>query len=171
VQDQREFKGDKARKIAQFATVFHMLQQGRPMLEYESMRDLFGFLKMPHLSKKHWSNNSGWLMAEYLHSAVMRRARNVLGAAKYIAVTCDEVTTVDNQFWLSIHAYTINNFYRSPILVSLERVLEGASSKALASAIVDALVVYVGLRSHDLVKKFVSCGADGASVFQVQFYP
>jgi hypothetical protein len=34
---QKDFKGDKARKIVQFATVCHMLQHGRPMLEYESM--------------------------------------------------------------------------------------------------------------------------------------
>lgn len=86
-------------KIAQFAqgsTIFHMLQHGRSMMEYESMRALYGFLKMPHLSKNHWSNNLGCIMVEFLHIVLMRRAKNMLGVAKYAAITYDEATTVDN---------------------------------------------------------------------------
>jgi hypothetical protein len=53
VQVQLGFKGDRARKMSQFAIVFHLLQNERPMLEYESLKELFRFLKMPNLSKKH----------------------------------------------------------------------------------------------------------------------
>jgi len=167
---QKEFKGDKTRKIAQFATVFHMLQHGRPMLEYESMRELFTFLKMPHLSKKHWGDNSGWLMAEYLHAQVMQKAREVIHGGKFLSISVDEVTTVDNQAWISIHAYVVQDFYRTPILVSVERLTEGAIAPKLAEVIVDALFAHGGLTPQHLLSKFVSFGADGASVFQVNDY-
>lgn len=35
--------GDKVKMIVEFATVFHTLQHGQPMLEFESMKG--GFLK------------------------------------------------------------------------------------------------------------------------------
>ena len=38
--------------IVQFAMVFHKLQHHRHVLEYESMQELFIFLKMSHLNKK-----------------------------------------------------------------------------------------------------------------------
>lgn len=87
-------------------------KNGRPMLEYKSPKELFMFSKMPNLSKKHWDDNSGWLIAEYLHKQVMVKSREVLSAAKYLAITCDEVTTVDNQNWISIHTYCMQDFYK-----------------------------------------------------------
>ena len=63
----------------------------------------------------------------------------------------------------------MENYYRIPILVSLERVPEGASSNQLKMAIVDALMVHGGLGMEELVKKFVSFGVDGASIFHVHF--
>jgi hypothetical protein len=164
---QKGFKGDRARKINQFGTMFHILQHGRPMLEYESMRQLFTFLKMPHLSKKHWSDNFGWLIAKYLYRQVMMKVVEVLAAARYVAITCDEVTTMDNQSWISIYAYVVEDFYRKPILVSLEQLTDGASAARLATTILDAMTTHGGLTREDLRKKLISFGADGAAVFQV----
>jgi hypothetical protein len=61
------------------------------------------------------------------------------------------------------------DFYRQPVLVSLERLTEGASAGRLATTIVDALATHGGLHKDDLRKKFTSFGADGASVFQVSY--
>jgi hypothetical protein len=97
-----------------------MLQHGRPMLEYGSMKQLFTFLKMPHLSKKHESDNSGWLITKYLYRQVIRKVVEVLAATRYVSITCDEVITMDNQSWISMHAYVIEDFYRKLILVSLD---------------------------------------------------
>ena len=167
---QKEFKGDKARKIAQFATVFHMLQHGRPMLEYESMRELFTFLKMPHMSKKHWGDNSGWLMAEYLYAQVMQKAREVIHGGKFLSISVDEVTTVDNQAWISIHAYVVQDFYRTPILVSVERLTEGATAPKLAQVIVDALFTHGGLTSQHLLSKFISFWGGWRMSFPGKFF-
>jgi hypothetical protein len=39
--------------------VFPLLQEGRPMLEYESLKPLFEFLAMPKNSKKNWKDSFG----------------------------------------------------------------------------------------------------------------
>lgn len=39
----------------QLATIFHLLQMGKPMVEYQTpMKPLFDFLKIPMKSHKHW---------------------------------------------------------------------------------------------------------------------
>jgi hypothetical protein len=41
------------------AVIFYLLQQGRPMLEYEAIFPLLWFLQTPKLPLRHWSDNSG----------------------------------------------------------------------------------------------------------------
>jgi hypothetical protein len=62
----QELKGERARKRLQMAVIYHTLDQGRPMLEYESMKPLLQFLETPKLGLWHWSDNGGWLMAEHM---------------------------------------------------------------------------------------------------------
>jgi hypothetical protein len=44
--------GEKVHKV-QFFIVLHLLWQGHPMLEYESLRPLFEFLVVPKNNKKY----------------------------------------------------------------------------------------------------------------------
>jgi hypothetical protein len=41
---------NNAKKVVQFASILHLLQQGHPMIEYEPLMPLFEFLALP---KKH----------------------------------------------------------------------------------------------------------------------
>jgi hypothetical protein len=45
--------GNNQRKVVQFAIVLHLLQQGCPTHEYETIRPLYEFLVVPKNSKKH----------------------------------------------------------------------------------------------------------------------
>jgi hypothetical protein len=63
--------GESRRKFVQLATLFHVLSHGRPMTEYEALRDLLKCLKTKHLPAKHWSDNSGWELAEHMHLVVL----------------------------------------------------------------------------------------------------
>jgi hypothetical protein len=45
------FKGEKERKRQKFDTILHLLQQGRPMLEFEAMKPFFFFFNFPMLLK------------------------------------------------------------------------------------------------------------------------
>ena len=52
VRVQRALKSDHARRVNQYARMFHLLSHGRPMLKYEAMQNPLEFMKMPHLSVK-----------------------------------------------------------------------------------------------------------------------
>jgi hypothetical protein len=41
------------KKKVQFTTLFHTLAIGRPMLQYESLEELFEFVKVPNFPKMH----------------------------------------------------------------------------------------------------------------------
>jgi hypothetical protein len=41
-------------------------------------------------------------------------------------MSCDEVTTINNQSWLFIHVYVTEEWKRVPILLNLQRVVNGA---------------------------------------------
>jgi len=45
---------EKHRKLIQFATLFHTLKHGRPLLEYEAHKDFFDFLNFEANPKMHW---------------------------------------------------------------------------------------------------------------------
>ena len=66
-------KGEHARKRLQFATILHLLQEGRSMLAYAALQPLLVFLDVPKLSKRHWSDSAGWELAECLYRQVQRK--------------------------------------------------------------------------------------------------
>ncbi|KAG0574823.1 hypothetical protein KC19_VG294800 [Ceratodon purpureus] len=98
-------RGERARKKIQFAVIFHLLSQGRPMLEYEASHSLFKYLLVPGLPKLHWSDNSGWEMADAMLKQVLKQNRVDMQSSNFLSMSCDEVTTIDNQSWISIHVY------------------------------------------------------------------
>jgi hypothetical protein len=48
-----------------------LLKNGRPMIDFESLKELFEFLKFANAPKKHWTNSSGWGMARAMHNMVL----------------------------------------------------------------------------------------------------
>jgi hypothetical protein len=70
---------------------------------------LFEFLVVPKNNKKHWTDNFGYTMVEFMYQEVMREIRVAMEATHYVAFNYDEVFTVDNQSWLFIHCYVIHN--------------------------------------------------------------
>jgi hypothetical protein len=59
-------------------------------------------------------------MAKFVHQEVLRVTRATMGATHYVALNYDEVSTLDNQSWLSIHCYVMQNWVKIPILISLD---------------------------------------------------
>jgi hypothetical protein len=157
---------EREKKKVQFATLFQILKDGRPMLEYESRAALYEFLNVPNFPRMHWSDNSGWTMAECMYAEVRTAISRVLVGANYVALTCDEVSTIDNGSWISIHAYVVQNWSRIPFLISLERVVEGGGSDNLTQVIIDALTGAAKIERPALSKTLLCFGADGVSTFQ-----
>ena len=152
-------EGERARKRLQFATILHMLQEGRPMLEYAALLRLLTFLGVPNLPKRHWSDNPGWGLAECMWSQVQLKTKAVMAKARFFSVTCDEVTTLDTHSWISIHGYVCDNWKRKPLLLSLERVTDGGGSDNLTAVILGALKNAAGFKETELVTRLASFGA------------
>ena len=157
---------EREKKKMQFATLFQILADGRPMLEYESRAALYEFLNVPNFPRMHWSDNSGWIMADFMYAEVRTAISRVLVGANYVALTCDEVSTIDNGSWISIHAYVVQNWSRVPYLISLEKVVEGSCSDNLTHVIIDALTQAAKMEKLALAKTLLCFGADGVSTFQ-----
>ena len=154
------------RKRVQFATLSQILSECRPMLEYESRLSLYELLKVPNLPHTHWSDNSGWTMAKYMYKQVTNAIKKFVQQAHYIAMTVDEVTTVDNGSWLSLHCYVMENWRRMPLLVCLKKVDVAPNADNLISLIIECVQSGGGVDREMVARKLLSFGADGATVLQ-----
>lgn len=84
------------------------------MIDFENYKKLFDFLKMPNNLWKHWTNTIAWNMVETIHEFAIQAIRPTMQKAHFIFISCDEVTTTDNQSWIYVHVYvveTIPNFF------------------------------------------------------------
>lgn len=78
-------------KRVQFATLFQVLSDRRPMLEFESRSNLYSFLGLPNLPSMHWSDNFGWIMAAHMYSFEQQKMKAMIIAADFIAITCENI--------------------------------------------------------------------------------
>jgi hypothetical protein len=70
--------GENQYNVVQFFILFHILQNGQPMLEYGYLKSLFDLLKMKNMSKKHWTNAFEWVMGEHIHLQVLKALKVVV---------------------------------------------------------------------------------------------
>jgi hypothetical protein len=89
------------------------------MLEYEAHKELFDFLGLEENLRMHWTNSISWAMVQHMHGIVLEATKSIVGATQFISLTCDEVNTIDNQSWLSIHAYVVQNLLQIPTFFPL----------------------------------------------------
>jgi hypothetical protein len=86
--------------------------------------------------------------------------------ARFILLICDKVTTLNNQSWISIHVYIVENWHRVPIFLNLERIVHGGTSDNLTSIIIRSLVIFGGMLETNITNKIVCFGANSVIVFQ-----
>jgi hypothetical protein len=135
------------------------------MVNYESLEGLYSFLEVPNLPRMHWSDNSAWLMAEFMFAEVTAAIRSRIKPAPYISISSDETTSCDNGSWISVHAYVCENWTRMPYLVSLQKVSESPSADHLTSMILQAPEDGGGVGTNDIAEKLLYFGTDGITMF------
>jgi hypothetical protein len=74
---------------------------------------------------------------------------------KYISKNNDKVTTINNQSWLSIHVYVIEQWRRFANLLNLYKIVDGIVVDSSTSLIVKNLVEYGGLKNVDIIDKLM----------------
>jgi hypothetical protein len=85
--------------------------------------------------------------------------------ARYLGISYDEVTTIDNQFWCNVHAYVVDNLKKIPLLLNLERVIGGGNVDNLIQLIMRSLMEYKVLTSNQIGNKLICFGLDGIVMF------
>ncbi len=48
-------------------------------------------------------------MAYIIHNIILHAIKHVIQKVIFIALSCDENTTIDNQSWISIHYYVVES--------------------------------------------------------------
>jgi hypothetical protein len=105
-------------------------------------------------------------MATYMYKQVLEETKRLIGEARYIVVTVDEVIAVDNSSFLSVHVYIVQDWVRIPLFVSLQRVECTANAHNLTELIMGAVRTGGNLDAETVAKKLFSFGADDASTLQ-----
>jgi hypothetical protein len=78
------------------------------------MKGLFQMLKVKFVSKKHWFDTLSWAMVEVIHELLLKATKATLVFATFIVINANEVTTINNIQWLSIHLYVVQGWKRIP---------------------------------------------------------
>jgi hypothetical protein len=48
-------------------------------------------------------------MVVAMHNVILKQIAMLVQQAKFISLSCDEVTILDNQFWTFVHGYVVDN--------------------------------------------------------------
>jgi hypothetical protein len=153
-------------KTIQMKCVFHLMTQGQPMADFSAMQDLLVKLNVADLPKRHWGELAGWDFSHAMAKVCSDRLKADIAKARFISVSADEVTAVDNSQWLSIHVYYNVNFSRQSHMLCIRRLYSEANANNLTNMIVEQLSWHGGISEMELVEKMIYFGADGAAVFQ-----
>ncbi len=94
----------------------------QPLINSKNMKMLFNFLKVKNMPHKRYNDSTYLEMVKMMHHIVMQSMKIVVQKVKYIIVSYDEVTTIDNQSWCNVHAYIVGGFRKVLVLLNFERV-------------------------------------------------
>jgi hypothetical protein len=76
------------------------------------------------------------------------------------------VTSCDQQSWVSIHAYVVENWQWIPSLLSLQWMVNGATFDNLIHILVVFMVFFGDLNQNTIASKLITFKPNGVSVFQ-----
>jgi len=101
-----------------------------------------------------------------MHKKIIKRVKEVIASSKYLALSCDEVTMIDNQSWISIHFYVVGDWCHIRILIYLQQVIEGRGVDNLIKVIMGDLKEHGVIYNVNIATKLISFGVNGLNVFQ-----
>lgn len=70
--------------------------------------------------------------------------------AHFFPLSCNDVTFVDGQSWISIHNYVVIDWKCIPILLTLKRVVDGGTINNLTLVIMQVVKTFGGLPTKDI---------------------
>jgi len=108
-------------------------------------------------------------MVECMHKKYNKKLKKVIVSFKYLALFCDEVITIDNQSWVSIHCYVVQDLcclFFFFLLIFRKQVTKGKGLNNLIKILMGALENHGDVSNVGATTKLMSFKADGVNVFQ-----
>ncbi len=136
------------------------------MIDYASSNMLFVNLRNPSNHAMHWFNTISWIFVEFMYSQLQSATIITIQFAQFITCSSDEVTIVDNNSWIYVHAYVVDCWTREKKLVCVYKIVDVLGSNNFIELIMNAMWKGGGLTKEDLFKKFLCFGVDEMNVFQ-----
>jgi hypothetical protein len=101
-----------------------------------------------------------------MHGALLEAIKLAFASIAFTSISTNEVITIDNIQWLSIHCYVVYGWKSIPIHLCVEIVGISATSNNVFGLIVKNLLNFGGLKLDELGAKLINMGYDGNNVFQ-----
>jgi hypothetical protein len=51
----------------------------------------------------------GWEMGEHIHVEILKALKMIVTGTWYLSISSNEMTSINNQQWLLVHVYVVNN--------------------------------------------------------------
>ncbi len=100
-----------------------------------------------------------------MHFLLLDVTKVAFATTTFIVVSANEVTSINNTQWCSIHLYVVQNWTKIPILFYLDQVSVYATSNNIFVLMFKCFLEFGGLRLKTLGGKLVNMGYNGTSVF------
>ncbi len=105
-------------------------------------------------------------MAEYVDLEVRKMSKVVILNAKFIFLTCDEVTSMDNASWASVHNYVVQDWCWIPLLLNVQRMFSRFKASSLTLLIMNSSMTQSDLKEEEFVARLVCVGVNGVTTLQ-----
>jgi hypothetical protein len=89
-------------------------------------------------------------MVEVMHDFVLTSTKAIMQAINYFFMNVNEVTTLDNWQWISVHVYVMKDWCRFPILLTLERVEMNVTAINITLILLKCMAKYRGVSIEKL---------------------
>ncbi len=109
---------------------------------------------------------SNWGMVKVLHVMFLEFTKITFVIANYIVINVDEVTTINNTQWLSIHLYVVQKWNFFLMFLYVETKVNLPFLIIFFSLVLKCMINFGGVKLEELGKKLVNMGCDSNSVFQ-----
>jgi hypothetical protein len=99
--------------------------------------------KVKNVGRRHWINSSGWGMVKVMHNVLLDAMKVAFTSITFISIFKDEMVTIDNVQWLSIHLYVVQALKRIPILLCVEIIVVFTTSDNIFGLMFKFLLILV----------------------------
>jgi len=64
-------------------------------------------------------------MLKSMHCIIIESTKVVVQKVKHLAISYDEIITIDYKSWYNVHAYVVDDFQRMPFLLNMKKMIGG----------------------------------------------